>query len=107
LYLYEAAIIDGSSPWQSFTNITWPMLKPVTYYVIIMGLISTFQTFGEIYAMTGGGPLDSTTTIGFLIYQRGFQYFAMGEASAIAFILFVIIFALSMVNFRFFQVSDI
>ncbi|MEW6106100.1 MAG: sugar ABC transporter permease [Bacillota bacterium] len=102
-YLYEAAKIDGASPAQQFRAITWPMLKPVTYYIIIMGLISTFQTFGEIYAMTRGGPLDSTTTVGFLIYQRAFSHFEMGEASAIAFILFVIIFGLSLLNVKYFQ----
>lgn len=102
-YLYEAATIDGASPAQQFRAITWPMLKPVTYYVIVMGLISTFQTFGEIYAMTKGGPLDSTTTVGFLIYQRAFSHFEMGEASAIAFILFIIIFGLSLLNVKYFQ----
>jgi len=71
-----------------------------------MGTISTFQTFGEIYAMTGGGPLDSTTTVAFLIYQRAFQYYSMGEASTVAFILFGIIFTLSVVNMKFFQGTE-
>lgn len=104
-YLYEAAMLDGASTWQQFRKITWPMLKPVTYYVITMGLISTLQAFTELYAMSRGtgGPLDSTTTIGFLIYQQAFQYYEMGKASAIAFILFVAIFALSLINVKFFQ----
>lgn len=101
--LYEAAEIDGASAWKKFMSITWPSLRPVTVYIIIMGTISTFQTFGEIYAMTGGGPLDSTTTVGFLIYQRAFQYYSMGEASTVAFILFGIIFGLSLINMQFFQ----
>ncbi|MGQ9779291.1 MAG: carbohydrate ABC transporter permease [Bacillota bacterium] len=104
--LYESAKIDGASSVQQFRFITWPMLKPVTYYIVIMGLISTFQTFGEIYAMTRGGPLDSTTTVGFLIYQRAFSHFEMGEASAIAFILFVIIFGLSLLNVKYFQYRE-
>ncbi len=102
-YLYEAAEIDGASGLGKFRYITWPMLKPVTYYIIVMGLISTFQTFGEVYAMTGGGPLDSTTTVAFLVYQRAFQYFEMGEASAVAFLLFGVILVLSLVNIRYFQ----
>lgn len=106
LYLYEAAEIDGASPWRKFLSITWPSLRPVTIYILIMGTISTFQTFGEIYAMTGGGPLDSTTTVGFLIYQRAFQYYSMGEASTVAFILFGIIFTLSVVNMKFFQGTE-
>lgn len=104
--LYESAKIDGASSVQQFRSITWPMLKPVTYYIVIMGLISTFQTFGEIYAMTRGGPLDSTTTVGFLIYQRAFSHFEMGEASAIAFMLFVIIFGLSLLNVKYFQYRE-
>lgn len=102
-YLYEAADIDGASGLGKFRYITWPMLKPVTYYIIVMGLISTFQTFGEVYAMTGGGPLDSTATVAFLVYQRAFQYFEMGEAAAVAFLLFLVILALSLANIRYFQ----
>lgn len=101
--LYESAKIDGASQVQQFKSISWPMLKPVTLYIVIMGLIGTFQTFGEVYAMTKGGPLDSTTTLGFLIYQRAFGHFEMGEASAIAFILFIIIFGLSLFNVRYLQ----
>ncbi|HEY8426139.1 MAG TPA: sugar ABC transporter permease [Limnochordales bacterium] len=100
---YEAAEMDGASPWRKFIHITWPALKPITYYVIVMGLISTFQTFGEVYAMTAGGPLDSTTTVAYLIYQRAFQYYEMGEASSMAFTLFLVIFGLSLVNVRYFQ----
>lgn len=102
-YLYEAAMIDGASSWTQFRRITWPMLKPVTYYVIVMGLISTFQTFAEVYAMTKGGPLDSTTTVAYLIYQRAFGYFEMGNASAVAFLLSVVILSLSLVNVKYFQ----
>lgn len=102
-YLYEAAEIDGASGISRLRYITWPLLKPVTYYIIVMGLISTFQTFGEVYAMTGGGPLDSTTTVAFLIYQRAFQYYEMGEASAVAFLLFLVILGLSLANIGYFQ----
>lgn len=102
-HLYEAAMIDGAGPWRQFTSITWPMLRPVTYYVLTMGLISTFQTFTEVYAMTRGGPLDSTTTVGYLIYKLAFDYMEMGKASALAFMLFIIIFTLSLINVKFFS----
>ena len=65
-----------------------------------MGIISTFQTFGEIYAMTQGGPLDSTTTVGYLIYQQAFDQFQMGRASATSFVLLGIILALTVTNSR-------
>lgn len=100
-YIYEAATIDGASAWTQFRRLTWPLLRPVTYYIIVMGLISTFQSFGEIYAMTQGGPLDSTTTLGYLVYQQAFQYWEMGKASATAFILFGVIFALSIAQNKF------
>lgn len=101
-YLYEAARIDGAPSWQQFRHITWPMLRPVTYYILVMGIIGVFQTFGEVYAMTKGGPLDSTTTVGYLIYQRAFDYLQMGSASALSFALFGIIFALSAANIKYF-----
>ncbi len=104
-YIYEAATIDGASSWTQFRRLTWPLLRPVTYYIIVMGLISTFQSFGEIYAMTQGGPLDSTTTLGYLIYQQAFQYWEMGKASATAFILFGLILALSVAQNRFASVE--
>ncbi|MBE3574253.1 MAG: sugar ABC transporter permease [Firmicutes bacterium] len=105
-YLYEAADIDGASGWKKFSQVTWPSLRPVTYYIVVMGLISTFQTFAEIYAMTNGGPLGSTTTVAYLIYQRAFGAFDMGNASAVSFILFVVIFGLSLVNVKYFQPQD-
>ncbi len=97
----EAARIDGAAGFTFFRRITWPLVLPVTFYILIMGLISTFQTFGEIYAMTHGGPLDATTTVGYLIYRQAFDYFEMGAASSTAFVLFGIILALSMANRRF------
>ncbi len=98
--LYEAASIDGANSWQRMLRITWPLLRPVTFYITVMGIISTFQTFGEIYAMTKGGPLNSTTTVGYLIYQQAFDQFQMGQASATSFVLLGIILALTVVNNR-------
>jgi len=96
--LYEAASIDGANSWQRMLKVTWPLLRPVTFYITVMGIISTFQTFGEIYAMTKGGPLNSTTTVGYLIYQQAFDQFQMGQASATSFVLLGIILALTVVN---------
>lgn len=101
--LYEAAAIEGANRWQRFWRITWPLLAPTTFFVFIMAIISTFQTFGEIYTMTQGGPVGSTTTVVYLIFTYGFDRFEMGMASAIALVLFVIILALSLFNMLFVQ----
>jgi multiple sugar transport system permease protein len=96
--LYEAAAIEGAGRWSSFWKITWPLLAPTTFFVFVMATISTFQTFGEIYAMTSGGPVGSTTTLVYLIFVYGFERYQMGYASAIAFVLFAIILLLSLIN---------
>ncbi len=96
--LYEAASIEGASKWKSFWKITFPLLAPTTFFVFVMATISTFQTFGEIYAMTGGGPVGSTTTLVYLIFVYGFERYEMGYAAAIAFVLFAIIFVLTLFN---------
>ncbi|MFA9560344.1 carbohydrate ABC transporter permease [Evansella sp. AB-rgal1] len=96
--LYEAASIEGAGGWKSFWKITWPLLAPTTFFVFVMATISTFQTFGEIYAMTSGGPVGSTTTLVYLIFVYGFERYEMGYAAAIAFVLFFIIFVLTLIN---------
>lgn len=101
--LYEAASIEGANRWQSFWKVTWPLLSPSTFFVFVMATISTFQTFGEIYAMTQGGPTGSTTTLVYLIFVYGFERYQMGYASAIAFILFAIILTLTIINMLFGQ----
>jgi ABC-type sugar transport system permease subunit len=97
--LYEAASIDGAKTFQRFTKITLPLLRPVHLYVLIVGLINTLQTFTEVYVMTNGGPLESTTTVGLLIYKTAFDYMKMGYASAMSFILGVLIMVLSVTGF--------
>ena len=97
--LYEAAAIDGASAFKRFLKITLPLLRPVHIYVLIVGLISTLQSFTEMYVMTSGGPLESTTTVGLLIYRAAFDYMDMGYASAMSFILGLIIMTLSVVSF--------
>lgn len=95
----EAGRVDGANDWQIFRYITWPLLTPVTIYVVVTGLISTFQTFAEPFVMTKGGPLESTTTVGVLIYRQAFEYGEMGLASATSFLLALVIFTLALLNF--------
>jgi multiple sugar transport system permease protein len=93
--LYEAARIDGSNRWQSFWNITWPLLSPTTFFVLIMSTISSFQVFAQVFMMTQGGPMGSTTVVVYYLYEQAFQKIDLGYASAIAYALFLIIFALT------------
>ncbi|MBN1354796.1 sugar ABC transporter permease [bacterium] len=98
-HLYEAAMVDGASRWHRFRHITWPMLSPVTFFVLIMSIIGSFQVFAQIYMMTpGGGPMNSTTTIVFYLYKVGFGDFHFGYAAAIAFELFIMIFLLTLLQ---------
>jgi ABC-type sugar transport system permease subunit len=100
-YLYEAATIDGASGLQKFRHITIPMLRPVTFFLFVTGLINNFNVFEQVIIMTDGGPLNSTTTIVHQVYIRAFYDFFMGYASAMAFISTIIIAAITFVNFRF------
>lgn len=93
--VYEAAEIDGASGFDAFRYMTVPLLRPIVTLVAILGAIGAFQVFTEIYIMTGGGPMDATTTVSYLIYINAFNYFRMGYASAIAWVLAFIIFAFS------------
>jgi len=91
--LYEAADIDGANWWQKFIYITIPLLKPVTFFVVAIGIIGTFQLFDQSYIFSGGtgGPNNATLTVVLLIYQTVFRYLQMGYAAAIAFLLAVVI----------------
>ena len=96
--LYEAAKIDGAGWGKCFWNITLPLLKPTTYFVTLVTAISSFQVFDLIYVMTAGGPKDSTNVIVYSIYKYAFEYFDIGKACALAYILFVVIFILAMLQ---------
>jgi multiple sugar transport system permease protein len=96
---YEAARIDGANAWQNFRHITIPLISPVTFFVITLSLISSFQVFEQAYVMTQGGPVNATKTIVYHLYQNGFMNFHMGYASALAYILFVIIVVLTLFQF--------
>lgn len=90
-HLYEAAALDGAGPLRRFWNITVPMLSPSMFFAAVMTLITSFQVFTQPFILTRGGPGVSTQTLVMYMYQRGFQLFDLGEASAIATVLFLII----------------
>jgi len=99
--LYEAARIDGAGPWQQFKHVTIPMLGPTFLFVGIVTAIGQLQIFAEPYVMTRGGPLNATLTAVMMMYEQGFRWWRMGYAAAIAFILFLIISAATILQMRF------
>ncbi len=98
--LYEAARIDGAGSWQLFWHITLPGLKPVLLLVSVLTVTGYFQLFAEPYVMTEGGPLQSTLSVLYFMYEEGFKWWNLGRSSAVAFLLFVLIFAVTAVQFR-------
>ncbi|GLQ16535.1 carbohydrate ABC transporter permease [Maritalea porphyrae] len=97
--LYEAAAIDGAGPWHTFKSITLPLITPVIFFNLIMQTVQAFQEFNGPYIITEGGPLKSTYLLSLYIYDEAFKSFDMGNASAIAWVLFVIIMSLTLVAF--------
>jgi multiple sugar transport system permease protein len=98
--LYEAARIDGASVWRQFASVTLPMLSPVVMLVGILTIAGYFQLFAEPYVMTQGGPLQSTVSVLYFMYEEGFKWWNLGSASAVAFILFLLIFAVTALQLR-------
>lgn len=98
---YEAALIDGVSNWQRFWFITRPLLSPTLFFVTIMAVMGSFQVFEQTYMLTKGGPAFSTTTIVYYIYIQGFQTMKMGLASAAAWVLFMGVMIVTLVQWRF------
>jgi multiple sugar transport system permease protein len=98
---YEAASIDGAGAWRQFRSITAPLLSPVVFFNLVLGLIGSLQVFTQGYVFSGGsgGPADSTLFYNLYLYQQGFQRFDMGYASAMAWIMFVVIAAFTALNF--------
>ena len=96
----EAAKIDGANSWQVFKNVSVPLLSPTIFFVIVITSISSFQVFDLIYVMTQGGPDNSTMVLVYSIYKYAFEYFDVGKASAIAYILFAIIFVLVLCQWK-------
>jgi len=100
-HLYDAAAVDGASRWQQFWGITLPLLSPTTFFVSVVYAINSFQVFGQIYMMTQGGPAHATSTMVYYIFQNAFQFFKMGYASALAWILFAVVFLFTLVQVRY------
>ena len=99
--LYEAAALDGASGWRSFWAITLPLLRPVLLFVVVTHVIGSFQLFGQVFILTGGGPGDTTRTVVQHLYEAAFQnFFQFGAASAMAWVLFAVILAFSVLQFR-------
>ena len=98
--LYEAARLDGASWWQEFGRITLPMLRPTLLLVSILTVAGYFQLFAEPYVMTQGGPLQSTVSVLYFMYEEGFKWWNLGSASAVAFLLFLVILAVTGLQLR-------
>jgi multiple sugar transport system permease protein len=102
---YEAAEVDGAGPWQRFRKITFPLVAPTTLFLLVLNMIGSMKSFEQIFVMTQGGPPGpggATTTVVYWIYQQAFVYFRMGYASALAYVLFALMFVLSLWMFRYY-----
>jgi multiple sugar transport system permease protein len=98
--LYEAAWLEGSSPWRTFWKITFPLISPTTFFIVVMGVIGGFQNFDLVYISTRGGPYNASSTYMLYLFQNGFQYYRMGYASAMAWVLTAIILVVTWLQFR-------
>jgi len=98
--LYEAALLDGANAWQRFRHVTLRMLAPTTVFVALITMIGYFQLFAEPYVMTQGGPAESTLSVVLLMFEEGFRWWNVGYGAAIAFVLFAIVLALTVVQLR-------
>ncbi|HEY8800799.1 MAG TPA: sugar ABC transporter permease, partial [Candidatus Limnocylindrales bacterium] len=99
--LYEAASIDGAGRWQAFRFVTIPMLRPTILFMTVITTIGYLQLFEEPFVMTDGGPLDKTLSVTMYMYQQGFKFFHQGYASALAYVLFVIVATIAFLQFKF------
>jgi multiple sugar transport system permease protein len=97
---YDAARIDGAGPLENFKQITLPLLRPTILFAMVYGMITALQAFALILIMTGGGPVNSTRVLALYMYETAFEYLEMGKASAMVFILFLIVFGITMVQLR-------
>lgn len=98
--LYEAAELDGATPWQRFRFVTLPMMTPIIFFNLVLSIIATFQIFTGAYIITGGGPANATLFYVLYLYKNGFQFFKMGYASALAWVLFLIILGFTILQLR-------
>jgi multiple sugar transport system permease protein len=98
--LYEAAEIDGANAWHRLIHVTIPLMSPIIFFNLVLGVIFALQTFTQAYIITDGGPQNSTLVYALYLYRNAFTYFRMGYASALAWVLFAIVLALSLLAFR-------
>ena len=98
--LYEAADLDGAGPIHKFGYITWPMLRPTTFFLVVTGIVNSFAVFEQVNILTNGGPLKKTTTVVHQIYQKAFLEFKMGYASALSVLLFAFSLLVTMLIFK-------
>ncbi len=98
--VYEAASVDGATAWPTFRRITVPMIRPTIFFVVTLGLIGTYQVFDQVYVMSSGGPAKTTLTMAYMVYRNGFRNSEMGLGAAIAILLFIIIFILTLIQRR-------
>jgi len=106
--LLEAAAIDGAGRWAAFRAVTWPAVRPVTFFIATTGLIHGLQSGGEIaYIMTAGGPAGATTTLGFYVFQKAYQQFEVGYAAAVAWIVFLLVFGVTLLQWRRARAGDL
>jgi multiple sugar transport system permease protein len=103
---YDAAKVDGAGAWARFRHITVPMLAPTTLFLMVMGIIGSFQVFTQIFIMTNGGPVDRTTTMVFFIYEAAFKFYEMGYASTLAYGLFALLFVFTLLQLRLYRRAD-
>jgi ABC-type sugar transport system permease subunit len=100
--LTEAALIDGASPAQAFFYVTIPLMRPVILFSVVLSTMGSFNLFSEIYNLTNGGPVNATVTPVIMIFRQAFTNFRLGYASAMAYLYFIILFALTLIQFRYF-----
>jgi ABC-type sugar transport system permease subunit len=101
--LYEAATTDGANAWQRFRHITIPGLAPITFFLLVTGILASFQTFDLIHVLTRGGPVDATSTLIYYLYEQGFVGFRAGRAGVAAVIQFVFLFIITLVQIRYLE----
>jgi multiple sugar transport system permease protein len=105
--LYESSRIDGAGAWQRFRRITLPLLRPTTVFILVTMVIFMFQVFTAVYVMTEGGPLQATDVVVYHIYRNAWEYLRMGYASAMAWVLFAVVFLLTLVQYRWIRGGDV
>jgi multiple sugar transport system permease protein len=105
--LHEAAKVDGAGSWQRLWHVTLPQLAPTTLFLLVMGIIGSLQVFTQIYIMTKGGPVERTTTMVYFIYKAAFNFYEMGYATTLAFVLFAITLVFTAIQLRLYRRAEV